>query len=130
MTAVQPIRQAHPLYDVWTNMVARCTRVTHLRYENYGGRGIRVHPPWLVRFDVFVHDVEKECGKRPHGKGPSGRSLYSFDRIDNDGHYAPGNIRWATAAEQRCNQRLPRPHAQQCTDDELISEMNRRGLSL
>ena len=33
-----------------------------------------------------------ELGPRPDGM--------SVDRIDNEGHYEPGNVRWATAAEQ------------------------------
>jgi len=30
---------------------------------------------------------------------------YSVDRIDNNGPYAPENVKWSTAAQQRMNQR-------------------------
>jgi len=37
------------------------------------------------------------------GKRPTVR--HSLDRINNDGHYELGNVRWATKKEQRANRR-------------------------
>jgi len=31
-----------------------------------------------------------------------------LDRINNDGHYEPGNVRWATTHEQMLNRRMTR----------------------
>jgi hypothetical protein len=95
----------HPLHVVYTEMIARCERPTHKRYADYGGRGITVDRKWRNNFWWFVEDV----GPRPEGVGPSGRSLYSLDRIDNDGNYEPGNVRWATYAEQASNRERTTP---------------------
>ena len=73
-------------------MKARCANPNHPKYANYGGRGITVCDRWMD-FVEFWQDV----GDRP---GPE----YSLDRINNDGDYEPGNVRWATAREQQNNQ--------------------------
>lgn len=84
-------------YRTWSSMKSRCIHEGHPRYDLYGGRGIRVAPEWVASFESFL----KHVGRRP---GPR----YSLDRIDNDGHYEPGNVRWATSAQQGNNRRTNR----------------------
>ncbi|HEY4451018.1 MAG TPA: hypothetical protein VGN13_05440 [Solirubrobacteraceae bacterium] len=62
-------------------------------YANYGGRGIRICSRW-DDFALFAVDV----GEKPSPE-------HTLDRIDNDGGYEPGNVRWATPAEQQRNRR-------------------------
>jgi hypothetical protein len=86
----------HPLYQTWCGMIARCEQPGSISYPRYGGRGIRVCAEW---HDVttFIGWVAANLGPRPAG--------HSIDRIDNDGNYEPGNVRWATRSEQSRNQR-------------------------
>lgn len=78
-------------YVCWTGMNARCRKPTEASYKNYGGRGIE------QRFKTF----EEFC----EAIGPRPSLEHSVDRIDNDGHYEKGNVRWATATEQVANKR-------------------------
>lgn len=83
-----------PEYAAWSNMLRRVKDVREKNARIYLRRGITVCERWRDSFEAFFADM----GHRP---GPG----YSIDRIDNEKGYEPGNCRWATAKEQRANQR-------------------------
>ncbi|MFF4900539.1 hypothetical protein [Streptomyces sp. NPDC001068] len=83
------------IYWTWADIVGRCTRPSHKRWADYGGRGITVCESWLT-FANFLADV----GERPPG--------LELDRIDNDRGYEPGNCRWT---DRSTNQKNRRPHS-------------------
>jgi len=93
----------HPIYSVWGNMKTRCLNTNSPVYHHYGGRGISIYPPWVKDFMAFYEYVS-QLPSYP-GKEEIGMGKLSLDRIDNDGNYEPGNLRWATASIQNTNQR-------------------------
>lgn len=94
----------HPLYNTWNGIIQRCENPRDRAYKHYGARGICVASEW---HDVtrFIADIESTIGARPAEMLESGHPAYTIDRIDNDGNYEPGNIRWATWIEQSRNKR-------------------------
>lgn len=74
---------------------SRCNNPNELAYKNYGGRGIKF---LFATLDEFAAWVLYNLGPRPGTE-------YSLDRIDNNRHYEPGNLRWATRTEQARNKR-------------------------
>lgn len=85
-----------PEYGVHQAMINRCHNENVKKYAIYGGRGIRVCDRWRGAdgYQNFIADL----GYRP---SPS----HSLDRKDSDGHYEPGNVRWATRVIQSNNKR-------------------------
>ena len=79
-------------YNSWAGCIKRCSNPKDQKYPLYGARGIKVCERWL-KFENFLLDM---------GEPPVG---YSIDRIDNNKGYELINCRWATASQQRINQR-------------------------
>ena len=83
-----------PEYFVWRSIKDRCFNPNTKAFKNYGVRGISICEKWKNSFEAFY----KYMGSQPF-KGSS------IDRIDNNGNYEPGNVRWATRKQQMANTR-------------------------
>ena len=81
-------KQSSSLRRVYDGAKERCNNKNHISFQNYGGRGIE------FRFNSFTEFLD-ELGPRPVG--------YSLDRINNDGHYEVGNVRWSSLKDQALN---------------------------
>lgn len=87
--------------NIYRCMIRRCYNKNATGYKNWGGRGIIICDEWKNNFENFYNwaitngfDAEipwYNC---------------TIDRINNDGNYEPSNCRFATAKQQRNNQRI------------------------
>jgi len=102
-----------PEYNAYVGARDRCRNPRTRDWIDYGGRGIEFR---FTSFEQFFAEV----GLKP---GPE----YSLDRINNNGHYEPGNVRWALLKTQNKNRR-PRKTLTSFTDEELLEELEKRGL--
>jgi hypothetical protein len=85
---------AHPKeYAIYCAAKARCAGTHREKQVRYHLRGIE------FRFSSFAEFMEV-LGPRPNG--------LQLDRIDNDGHYEPANVRWATPEQQANNRQCTR----------------------
>jgi len=83
-----------PEYHSYRNMISRCFLPSFPQYPDYGGRGITVCGAWRSSYYQFLTDM----GRQP-------TKSHSLERIDNNGNYEPGNVKWATPKEQARNTR-------------------------
>jgi hypothetical protein len=75
-----------PEYAAYAAAKTLCANPKNPRWAQYGGRGIE------FRFPSFVSFLE-HLGRRPAGK--------VLRRIENEGHYEIGNVRWTRPKKRR-----------------------------
>lgn len=89
----------HNLYYICIGAIKRCSPsadLNHSNYRDYYSRGIRCF--WTNEtLSDFIKYLEENLPQRQKGQ--------SLDRLDNNGNYEPGNLRWATATQQTNNRR-------------------------
>lgn len=87
----------------------RCYKKSFHKYEQYGGRGIKVWPPWInnrLSFRLYLVKLWYETtGTFSLDMYGQGADQLTLDRIDNDGHYEPGNLRFTDKITQANNTR-------------------------
>jgi hypothetical protein len=79
-------------HRAWTAMRSRVTYANPNSKQYYVDKGITVHPSWMTDFPAFLAHI-----------GPAPSDDHSVDRIDSNGNYEPGNVKWSTSIEQNRN---------------------------
>lgn len=81
--------QKSPERSCYNSARNRCTNPSNQSWPRYGGRGIE------FRFDSFQQFID--C------VGPRPSTDHTLDRINNDGHYEPGNVAWVPWKQNLAN---------------------------
>lgn len=76
-------------YRAYFGAKNRCTNTNCPKYRGYGGRGVK------FLFDSY-EDFLKEVGRKPN-------KSFVLDRIDVNGNYEIGNLRWSSPKESSLN---------------------------
>ena len=92
------------LHRCFSDIKQRCENLKHSRYKDWGGRGIRC---LFGSANDFINYIIVDLGYDTLEKI---KGLY-LDRIDNNGHYEIGNIRFVTPKISANNRRKRRSNA-------------------
>lgn len=88
----------HRINNVWQAIKWRCYKPDSEGYKGYGGRGIALFDGWINDLKAFYDYISN----LPDYDKPG----MTLDRIDNDGNYEPGNLRWVNMHIQATNTRI------------------------
>ena len=92
---LQPKRFPTWLYGRMENKRQLCQNPKSSGWKDYGGRGIEFRFQSTTEACLWIVQT---IGL------PKNRNM-QIDRIDNEGHYEPGNIRWSTQRQNCCHTR-------------------------
>lgn len=82
-------------YRAWEQIKHRCYNPKDINYKNYGAKGITMWEGWIndpTSFCEYVSALDRYA-----------EDGVTIDRIDFQGNYEPGNLRWLSLAEQQRN---------------------------
>lgn len=85
------------IYKAWSHAKDRCYKINDPAYKDYGGRGIEMYEFWINDPEAFVIYCRTLSGWDDLN--------LSVDRINNNGNYEPGNLRFVDQHIQSINQR-------------------------
>lgn len=88
-----------PLYKTWLSQKSRCLNPKATGYANWGGRGIRFSEEFLD-----IKNWMNYVKSLPNYEKREKENL-TLDRINNDGNYEKGNLRWVSRSVQNKNRR-------------------------
>ena len=88
-------RSLNKFYQLYRNMVERCYNPNNNRFNDWGGRGIKICNQWLNNPFMFYD----WCESNGYANG------LQLDRIDNDKNYTPNNCRFVEPKINNRNQR-------------------------
>lgn len=86
-------------YRSWNHLREKCVNASNPAYPRFGGRGVTMHPRWVASFKAFLDDM----GERPSPK-------HILERVEETGHYEPGNCVWLTKSDialKKAKTRIP-----------------------
>lgn len=83
------------IHKLWMRIKRKCYNPNDHKYYRYGARGIKMYEPWINDYQLFKSWILDNLGERPYNT--------SLDRINNNKHYEPYNLRWATPSQQAYN---------------------------
>lgn len=82
------------IYHVWQAMKDRCTNTNNPKYQNYGGKGIKVCDKWQT-WEGFWEDIKDKY-----------KEGLTIDRIDSNKDYCPENVQWIPLLENAIKHEL------------------------
>ena len=103
-------KEEQQLYWIYHDAKRRCTNPKHQRCLDYGGRDIQFNFSSLKEWLDYM-------GPRPLG--------YEMDRINNNGHYEKGNLRWTDFSTQQKNKRTYKSNSSGLKGVNWISTVNK-----